>query len=192
MAVLIRNQLAADYVGAAIGILGITPPLNPKGQDGSFVDITSEIVGLTNAEYDTLNNEQASGKVLFTKESTDFVETPGLVIQSAEETFDTARVPRGGAQTPSSPVFFDAQTLPKKTVLVDAAGAADLDFFGSIDLSNGVLEDKRYRYLGRMSVAEPGLQDVPGSIAGQLNRYKFFKVNLVRGEAPLIQFLAMA
>ncbi len=189
MAVYIKNQLDSIYSGPAISILGLGSDLDPKGQNDWFADITSEIVGLPSADYLTLQSEQMAGKILFSKEPTDIIATPGLEIRSSQEIYDTAMDPRLATTTPTSPAYFDPAGQTVRSILVDGAlGAFEIDFFGSIDAVNLDPANKMYKYLGRVSGGDPGLYEVPPGILSNIRRYRWIKVEPVRGIKPAVSF----
>lgn len=191
MTVYIKNQLDSAYDGPAIAILGLGADLDPKGQDDWFADVTSEIVGLSSADYLTLQSEQMSSKVLFSKDPTDIIATPGLEIRSSQETYDTAMDPRGATLTPTSPAIFDSSGQTLRAIFMDGTeGAFEVDIFGSIDTVNLDPLNKAYRYISRFSAGDPGLHQVPDEIIKRLGKYRWTKVEPVRGVKPEISFQA--
>ncbi len=191
MPVYVKNRLDTAYSGPAIAILGRPGPLDPNGQGNWYANVTSEIQGLTGAQYLTLQSEQMAGKILFAKDPTDIIETPGLEIRSTQEIYDTAMDPRGTTTTPTSPAYFDPAGQTVRSIIVDGAlGSFELDFYGSIDAENVDPANKQYKYLGRFGESDPGLHEVPGQLLSNIRKYRWLKVEPIRGIKPKISFLA--
>ncbi len=171
----------------------LTPPvtLQPAGQDGSIANVTSEIRGLTESQYSTLQIDVLAGNVSFSKSPDVWFTTPGLEIPSAANVFDDSSVPLAATATPASAVYFDAQGQPIKLIEVDgAAGAFKIDFYGSIDCANVALVDKIYRFIGSMFGSDPRLYAVPSEILAKMRSFRFIKADLISGVPPKIQFLS--
>ena len=170
----------------------LSPPitLQPAGEDGSVVNVTSEIRGLAEEEYAQLQAEQVAGKIVFVKASTDVdIETGALSVLSDTNVVDDSKTPRASKVTPASAVYFDSVGQPQKTILVDGAnGACELEFWGSIDTSVEAMASKRFKFLGQMYISDPGLFSIPADIKGKMSTYRFIKIDAVRGASPEILF----
>ena len=171
----------------------LTPPvtLQPAGQDGSVVNVTSEMKGKTESEYSTLQIAVLGGNVFFSKTQDVTYTTPGLEIPSSASVFDDSTIPRAATATPASAVYFDALGQPIKLIEVDGVkGAFKIDFYGSIDCANVALNSKLYRFIGSMYGSDPMLYPVPAPILDRMRNFRFIKADLVAGIPPEIQFLS--
>lgn len=183
MPVLVKNLQNILYVVPTLGL-----SLDPSGQADSVANVTSEIQGLSDAEYVGLQSEQLAGKIVFTKTDDIAFATGSLQLQAALSMMDLSLRPRAAVSTPASPVYFDSQGQPLKTILVDAPGAYELEFWGSIDSTTVDNEAKRWSYLGKMVAGDPGLHRVPPQILNALTRFCYIKADLIRGTPPQILF----
>jgi hypothetical protein len=189
MAITVRNLQTVPYT-----VPHLPGPVNlgAAGTPTASSNVTSEIRDLTGPQYADLQSDQSSGKLYFTKDDEDqWIETPGLTISASHRHYDEAMDSRGSVLTPASPVYFDASGQAKKCVQVDStasAGAFDIDFWGSMDVSTLQMVDKKWSFLGRIRGSDPSIYAPDEKLCTKMQEYRFLKADLRRGVSPRVIF----
>ena len=173
------NKQAVVYTDPVMGKV-----LQEAGDPDSIVDVSSEITGLSSADYTTLQNEQNAGKIIFTKDAAETFETPFLTIFSSTHVYDDSQDPRMSVVSPASPVYFDSNGRSPKGVEVEGLGAALVLWKGSIDVSTTDNTLRRSRVLGIQTIPGPGVHPVPQEITAQMATVRFLEGKVLKGAMP--------
>lgn len=188
MPIYAKNQGATIYV---IPHLSGPVTLQPKGQVGSVSDVTAELqAALSDSQFNDLQVDQVAGLVYYSI-TTETVppDTKALQLNSSQNIVDDSKMPRAAQAVPASAIYFDTQGQSRKSfVIKDNGGAFELEFWGSIDVFNSDPVDKEYVFVGKMAAADPGIFHVPDDILTGLSRFRFIKIDSIRGVPPQVNF----
>lgn len=163
--------------------------LQPAGDQDAVANVTSEIKGLASSQYADLQSDQVQGLISFEKSKGVVVSTPGLTISTQEKVYDEAMDARAATLQPASPVFFNCEGQPSKTIFVrNPNGACEIEFWGSIDTVTVDMAAKRYVLAGRYVASDPTMGEVDKSTLANLRGSQYIKADLIRGVSPEIMF----
>lgn len=158
---------------------------------GQVVNVTSELRGLTNDQYNSLQQHVLHGHLLFVRSGVDAdFPTGGLFVSSAQSIINVDMKPKGGKLTPQSPVYFDSEGQPLKGILIEWQAAGEIEFYGSIDQSVVTMEARKWLYQGKIGQSDPGMMDPGPAVVEKLAKFRFIQVRPLRGSQPPIHFLS--
>jgi hypothetical protein len=189
MPVYVHNLQGVQYT---VPVLVGPVVVEAAGTSGSVKNITSEIENLSPANYATLQVEQDTGLLSFSKTPDVVIEggTPGLMIGPGISVNDQAKDPRTATLAISAlntPSYFNCLGQPVKTVqIINPSGAFELEIWGSIDNLNPAFANKQWVHRSTIRrSAGATIHNLREDLIDKIDDDQFLRFELIRGAVPL-------